>query len=423
MSEERAMPYCRKTRALIVLATVLGLTGALVGPVATAAPVAVSDFYGPPAPLPLAAPGTVIRTELSVDAVIPGTGALVDAHATRVMYVSRDVQDQPTAVTGTLLVPTMPWTGVGPRPLVAFGPGTQGLGDQCAPSKLMTFGQEYENLQIGPLLALGYSVAVTDYQGLGTPGVHPYLNRVAGGRALLDMARAARSMDEHGVSPDAPLALWGYSQGGQASGAAAELASTYAPELTFVGAFAGSPAPDLTDLADFGDQSILSGGIGWVVAGLIAAYPDHAGELLSIFNPAGLEILDRSQNYCVYDALQMNPFGSTTAYTKDGRPISAYMHTEPLASLVAAQRLGTLRPAMPVFVGQNRGDDLVAARGTVRLQQEWCDMGVRVQSLNLDVPQILPKTALGHVIGLVTVFPALQWLKDRFDGVAAPSNC
>lgn len=402
-----------------------GVATVMVTPISAAAPAADggADFYTPPTPLPSGAPGDVIRTEPSVDAIIPGTGAVVDARVTRVMYRSENVADEPVAVTGTLLVPNLPWAGQGPRPLVAFAPGTQGLGDQCAPSKLMTYGQEYENLQVGPLLVAGYSVAMTDYVGLGTPGTHTYLNRVDGGRALLNMARAARSMNSEDVTPASPLALWGYSQGGQAAGAAAELASTYAPELEFAGAFAGSPAPDLTDLADYGDRSILSGGIGWVVSGLIAAYPEHDTALLSIFNDAGREILARSQNYCVFDAVRMSPFGTTTDYTRDGRSISEYMNTEPLSSLVAAQRLGTLKPTMPVFVGQNLGDDIVAARGTERLEREWCEMGVHVQSANLAVPQILPKTGLGHVIGFVTAVPALQWLKDRFDGAVAPSNC
>ncbi|GGF31676.1 lipase family protein [Williamsia phyllosphaerae] len=418
--------YRRHVTRTIAVATVLfAVLGVAATPVVVAAPTpnVGTDFYRPPVPLPVGAPGDVLRTAPSVDALIPGTGAVIDARVTRVMYLSQNVKDQPVAVTGTLLVPTRPWTGKRPRPVVAMAPGTQGMGDQCAPSKLMVFGQEYENLQIGLLLASGYSVALTDYMGLGTPGVHPYLNRVDAGRALLDIARAAGSMGSQGVSRDAPIALWGYSQGGQASGAAAELASSYAPELPFVGAFVGAPAPDLNDLAEYGDRSVLSGGIGWVISGFVAAYPEHARELLSVFNARGRELLYRSQSYCVFNALQMNPFGSTTDYTRDGRSISAYLRTEPLKSLTAAQTLGNLTPSMPVYVGQNLGDDLVAARGTLRLQRAWCSRGVTVESANLPLPQILPKTALGHVLGLATVAPALQWLQARFSGTEPPSNC
>ena len=419
------MSRTRSATMALTAVTLAAVLGVCVAPSAGASsgPVGAADFYTPPTPMPKLGPGSVVRAEPSVDAVIPGTPAVVDAEVTRLMYTSTNVADDSVAVTGTLLVPRLSRAGTQPRPLVALGPGTQGLGDQCAPSKLMTFGQEYENLQIGALLAAGYSVAVTDYIGLGTPGVHPYLNRVDEGRALLDIARAARSMTAQGMSADAPVALWGYSQGGHAAGAAAELASSYAPELPIVGAFVGAPAPNLFDLAEYGDGSVLSGGIGWVVSGLMAAYPDRADELLSIFNAQGRELLARSQEYCVYDALRMNPFGSTTSYTRDGQPISAYLDTEPLATLAAAQSLGTLTPSMPIYLAQNAGDDFVAARGTAALGRDWCAGGATVQSLLVPIPEILPKTGLGHILGIPTFLPALQWLEGRFDKIPAPSSC
>jgi predicted esterase len=51
------------------------------------------------------------------------------------------------------------------------------------------------------------------------------------------------SLDPHG-----PLAFWGYSQGGGAAASAAELASSYAPELDVVGSYAGAPPADLKAL-------------------------------------------------------------------------------------------------------------------------------------------------------------------------------
>jgi hypothetical protein len=40
-------------------------------------------------------------------------------------------------------------------------------------------------------LAVSFAVVMTDYQGLGTPGLHTYVNRVAEGNAMLDAGRAA----------------------------------------------------------------------------------------------------------------------------------------------------------------------------------------------------------------------------------------
>ena len=60
------------------------------------------------------------------------------------------------------------------------------------------------------LLDDGYRVVVTDYMGLGTDGLHTYLNRVDQGHALIDAARAT-------AKPHEKVAFWGYSQGGGAA--------------------------------------------------------------------------------------------------------------------------------------------------------------------------------------------------------------
>ena len=46
------------------------------------------------------------------------------------------------------------------------------------------------------LLKAGYAVVRTDYEGLGTPGVHPYLVAASEGRSVLDAAAAARSVPD-----------------------------------------------------------------------------------------------------------------------------------------------------------------------------------------------------------------------------------
>ncbi|MEU5843195.1 lipase family protein [Rhodococcus sp. NPDC047139] len=395
---------------------------------ATAPEVAIADsetdFYTPPMSFDAASPGDVLRTAPSVAAVVPNTPAALDAQVTRVMYRSTNATGGPVATVGTVLVPSQPWNGPGPRPTVVLGPGTQGMGDQCAPSKLMTFGQEYEYIHIGPMLARGYAVAVTDYEGLGTPGVHPYLNRESQGRAMLDLARATRSLEDLGVAADGPLAFWGYSQGGMASASAAELASSYAPELSVAGAVAGSPPADLGDLAVAGDGSLLSGGIGWVVDGFVAAYPEHAPAMLAAFNPAGLDILRRAETACVYDAFSLNPFGQTTMYTIDGRPIVEHLDSEPWASLVAEQQLGNRTPSMPVFVAQSTGDDFVLVQGVDTMVDKWCASGADVTYRRYDLPPVLTKTGTGHLAGM---FPALaeglDWLDRRFAGEETAPGC
>ena len=193
------------------------------------------EFYTPPDPLPAGVPGDLIRTEPSRLVLEPSgqLGAFV-ATGIRIMYRSTDARGNPNAVTGTYFEPDNPWPGNGPRPLIAYAPGTQGQGDQCAPSRMFNQGIHfssgldimfnYEELFVATMVARGFAVVVTDYEGLGTPGVHTYVNRVAEGQALADAARAAMRLPGTSLDPHGPVAFWGYSQGGGAAASAAGLA-------------------------------------------------------------------------------------------------------------------------------------------------------------------------------------------------------
>ena len=127
-------------------------------------------------------------------------------------------------------------------PIVSVSPGTQGLNDKCAPSKLIETAQLYDGNWLKQFYDAGYAVAMTDYEGLGTPGTHPYANNVALGHNALDVVRAAQNL---GYSKTAPVFLQGFSEGGGATAGALELAPTYAPELRIKGGHATAPTADL----------------------------------------------------------------------------------------------------------------------------------------------------------------------------------
>lgn len=126
-----------------------------------------------------------------------------------------------------------------------------GQGDQCAPSFALqypltlngdTVSVGYEALAVYRILATGAAVVVTDYVGLGaTDRLHTYVNRLDQGHALLDAARAARSVPGASVTAASRTGLYGYSQGGGASAAAAELQPSYAPDVRLAGTYAGAP--------------------------------------------------------------------------------------------------------------------------------------------------------------------------------------
>jgi hypothetical protein len=256
------------------------------------------EFYTPPDPLPAGVPGDLIRTEPSRLVLEPSgqLGAFV-ATGIRIMYRSTDARGNPNAVTGTYFEPDNPWPGNGPRPLIAYAPGIQGQGDQCAPSRMFNQGIHfssgldimfnYEELFVATMVARGFAVVVTDYEGLGTPGVHTYVNRVAEGQSLADAARAAMRLPGTSLDPHGPVAFWGYSQGGGAAASAAELAPSYAPDLDVVGAYAGAPPADLAELFPYADGSALVGVVGYALNGVIAAYPEAEPAIREKLTPRG----------------------------------------------------------------------------------------------------------------------------------------
>jgi len=96
-------------------------------------------------------------------------------------------------------------------------------------------------------LADGYAITMSDYEGLGEPGRHPYLEPRTSAFNITDAVRALRS-----IFPNVSTrwVAFGISQGGQAVWAADELAGWYGTGLDLVGTVALSPAANITALAD-----------------------------------------------------------------------------------------------------------------------------------------------------------------------------
>lgn len=381
---------------------------------ASRATAASDEFYTPPSPLPDGDPGDVIRDAETAFYLDPLKLTRAPADARRIMYRSTDTHGEANAVTGTVLTPQREWSGPGERPIVGYAAGTQGMGDQCAPSRAMASGLEYEGIFISGLLAKGYAVAITDYEGLGTPGVHTYVNRKATGHAVLDMVRAAQQLPDTGLPANGPVLTAGYSQGGGASAAAAELQPSYAPGIDLIGSFAGAPPADLSAVADRLDGHYASAFLLFAVASMNEAYPELGIE--GILNEKGQQVRSQIEERCTGDGLLGHLFTRTSELTKDGRPIGDYLAEEPFRSVVEEQRIGTLEPETPVYVAHSRLDDIVPYAQGRDMARSWCDQGAKVQFDTLAIPT--------HVGGYVGAYPkAYAWFDQRVHGEAAPTNC
>ena len=391
------------------------------------------EFYTPPDPLPPGQPGDLIRTEPSRLVLEPSghLGAIM-ATGTRIMYRSTDSRGNPMAVTGTNFEPFNGWPGRGPRPLIVYGPGTQGQGDQCAPSRQFNQGihfcpyldiaLNYEELFVATMVARGFAIVMTDYQGLGTPGLHTYVNRVAQGNAMLNAGRAAMRLPDTSLDPHGPLAFWGYSQGGGAAAAAAELAPSYAPELDVVGTYAGAPTADLKELFPYADGSALVGVVGYALNSVITTYPEFEPTIRAKLTPRGADLIYKVQDQCVAETIAKFMFRHLQPYfTED---ILELVKREPFKTLFDMQRIGTLKPESPVLINSNRFDPLVPWTAANQLGRDWCAKGADVEFRTNEEPPFLNKLVVNHALPmLVDGEPAMQWIADRFNGLPTTPNC
>ncbi|CCK28714.1 secreted protein [Streptomyces davaonensis JCM 4913] len=434
------MPVRRRLLAASVIAAACLGAQALSGTAATAADEVVSRgvtipaFYNPPSTLP-DADGALVRTEpLKLALSLPSLNGPLPGKATRLMYKSTDASGKPVAVTGAYIEPSADWKGEGPRPLVALAPGTMGQGDQCSASLGLehpirfngeTVSVGYEDLAIYRLLSKGAAVVVTDYAGLGaTDRLHTYVNRVDEGHALLDAARAARKVAGASVTAESRVGLFGYSQGGGASAAAAELQRSYAPDVNLAGAYSGAPPADLTEVTRAIDGSGLAGALGWSLNGFVQSEPALKPIADAHLNAAGKAALADLSTMCVGDALFKYGGADSTKWTNDGRTVSDIIAATPeLTAYLDTHRIGTMKPAAPVRVVTGISDDLVPHGQARRLATDWCAKGANV-TYEAELIPPLGNSLLNHLTPLLTdQGDAVDWITDRLNGRSAHSNC
>jgi hypothetical protein len=435
-------PRHRRAR-LLAGKVMLALACVLTAPALVAAPAAHADesqyweFYTPPDPLPPGNNGDLIRTEPSRLVLEPSgqLGSFVGT-GTRIMYRSTDANGIPVAVTGTYIEPDNPWTGAGPRPLLAYATAPYGMGEQCAPSRLLNQGIHASlntgfdmmfNLEegfIATLLARGFAIVITDGVGLGVHGqmAPQFLNRHAGGTALLDAARAAMRLPGTSLDPHGSVAFWGWLAGGHAALAAAEMAATYAPELKVVGTYANAAPTDLAATIPSIDGTFLAGALGWVLKGVQEAYPAAEQPIWDALTPRGVEMLANTSRQCMLQTGIDYAFRHLQPYFKDD--LYQMVQADPFKTILGAQRIGNVTPTGPVYLSHNRFDPFGPYASVVQTAADWCSKGANVTLWTNEQPPFLNKTDINALLpAFVDGERSMAWIADRFNGIPATSNC
>jgi cephalosporin-C deacetylase-like acetyl esterase len=233
------------------------------------------------------------------------------ARAWRVRYVSRDVNDVAHEASGLVIAPDAAGRD---RPILTWCHGTTGLGDAACPSaqpdparELVTYFEPSATGQIDfgvpgmqGFIDDGWVVCATDYQGLGTPGMHQYTVNITNARDAVYLAHAARKLD---AGAGTTLGCAGWSQGGGAAAAVAELEPEDYADLKLIGTVPMSPGVGKIALenpasvtAALTNPSIPPDShLVMVLAGTYAANPS-ALQLPQAFTPLGVEIIETAWN-------------------------------------------------------------------------------------------------------------------------------
>src|SRR5215204_3407565 len=351
-------------------------------------------------------PGTIVSSEsmaLAANLAAVATG-------TRITHFSTEPDGSPILVSGAVLTPRpeiLRAHRANAGKIVAWAHGTMGLADQCAPSRtdhLDLPGFDDYSATVASYLSQGWTVTATDYAGLGTPGLHPYLVGESEGRSVIDSVRAARKLN-----PDLSdkWVVSGHSQGGQAAIFASELAGTYGKGLQLRGTISLAPASNLDLITQGVVGTPYQGYLVMAIYGLSAVDATvHPEQILA--QPA----LDR------VGVLESGCFGELAAFSDlaaDELLVGGQL-SDTLVAKFADSNPGAEPGNAPLLLVQGVDDDTIPVDLTEYLASQLCTFDQPVQ--------LAEYPGAGHV-DVLTASQAdvIEYIDARFDREPAPSTC
>jgi acetyl esterase/lipase len=363
-------------------------------------------FYTPPDPLPAGRPGDVIRSEAM-------SGLPAGTQGWRVLYLSTGMGGQPVAVSGAVFAPEGAPPAEG-RKVVAWAHGTSGIVPSCGPSVSDADGGLFARVpSTAEMIAAGYVIAATDYPGLGTPGVHPYLVGSSEGYAVLDSVRAARNLAESGAGTD--FVVWGHSQGGHAALFTAQLAPQYAPDLKLQGVAAAAPATELAELFQRDlDEAVGKVLTSFAVVSWSKVYP--GASLDQVLVPVARPLVSEIAEGCILTDAQEVAEAPLVLELRLGFVGNDPTSVQPWKDLFAENTPGTGPLAPPLFVAQGEADTVVWPDVTEGFVKAHCDAGT--------VVHLQTYAGVDHFgVRTASAPDVLAWVAGRFSGAEPPSTC
>ncbi|WP_069163127.1 lipase family protein [Nocardia altamirensis] len=335
----------------------------------------------------------------------------VNVDAWQLSYRSTNTRDEPIAAVATVLKPR----GYMPdRPLFSYQIAEDSTGNYCMPSYQLQMGSipatitgsvlvAGQFLEIQAALAQGWAVVVPDHQGPDSA----YAAGPLAGRITLDGIRAAANFDPMQLSGTATrVGLMGYSGGAIATGHAAELKRSYAPELNIVGVAEGGIPADLSAALRMANGNLSAGLIFAGAMGVAREYPELRKFLDDNMNGLGKLMMAAKEQLCASYQSIFFPFADNIAM------LGKNPFADPtVLAVLDKTKMGKAVPDMPMFMYQSNPDWLIPV-GPVNDLVGWYaqDPNARVEYTRDHFSEHLTLDPIGAP-------RALLWLKDRFTGL------
>ncbi len=349
----------------------------------------LTTFYDTPHPLPPGNPGDLIRSESIDQYNLP-----YELSALRILYHSRTANGEDVAVSGVVLIPD----GKPPAngwPVIAWAHDFRGMSRTCAPSLM-------KNLGAGPILAmyanLGYAVVATDYAGLGADG-KPVLDMQSNALDIIYSIPAARAAVKEIGSKWIAV---GPFQGGLAAVAIAE------SDVRDPGYLGSVDTAGLADAQEAYERLALSSSnrVLLAVASTVKAlHPEF--RVSDILRDNALPAYQHDSANC---AVEREPEFTSEMLKPD------WQNNRYIKEFFSRNAAGQKPAHAPLLVISGAVDPIIPSDMTAKTVAGMCKQGSHVLFLkyrDLDASGAMAASASDQI----------SWIKARFNGQPAPSNC
>jgi len=349
----------------------------------------LTKFYDAAHPLPPGKPGELIRSESIRQYSLP-----FELSALRILYHSRTAKGEDVAVSGVVLIPDGK-PPAGGWPVIAWAHEFRGAARQCAPSLM-------KNLGSGPILAmyanLGYVVVATDYSGLGSDSGKPVEDMQSNALDVMYSVPAARAaVPEIGTKW---IAL-GTFQGALAAVAVAE-SDVRGPN--YLGSVAVSGLSDAAEAYEhFARES-----------------PDRmlalASTVQTLYPEFSVRNILTSEGTLAYERLTQSCEEEVASDLKNTILKSGWENDPFVKQFFSGNAPGRRAVRGPILVISGGADAVIPAELSAKTVSRMCKAGHRVDFLRY------PDVDASGVMG-ASAADQISWIKARFAGDEAPSNC